>query len=140
MGSVVVDAAEMVEFARRYDPQPIHVDAAAAMAGPFGGLIASGWLTAALFMRLFVDRVLNRSHALVSPGVEELRWLRPVRAGDVLSGRYHVLEVLESERDPARGTVRARAELLNGGGEVVMSLVARNMFRRRSASSPPPSS
>lgn len=140
LGTATVDAGEMVEFARRYDPQPIHVDAEAAARGPFGGLIASGWLTTALFMKLYVDAVLNRAHALVSPGVEELRWLRPVRAGDLLSGRYEVLEVLESERDPSRGTVRGRAELVNTDGEVVLRLVARNLFRRRDATPPPPSS
>lgn len=131
LGSVVVDEVEMLEFARAYDPQPIHVDPEAAARGAFGGLIASGWLTASLFMRLYVNEVLNRAQALVSPGVEELRWLRPVRAGDVLRGRYEVLEVTPSERDPSRGTVRGRGELLNQEGEVVLRLVARNLFSRR---------
>jgi acyl dehydratase len=131
LGSVEVDEAEMLSFASSYDPQPIHLDRDAAAAGAFGGLIASGWLTGSLFMRLFAGTVLNRSAALVSPGLEELRWLRPVRAGDVLHGRYHVLEVSSSERDPSRGTVRGRGELVNQEGEVVLRLVARNLFRRR---------
>ncbi len=140
LGSVTVDEAEMLDFARRYDPQPIHVDAEAAAAGPFGGLIASGWLTVSLFMRLFVDGVLNRSHALVSPGIEELRWLRPVRSGDVLTGRYEILEVLPSERDPTRGTLRASCEMVNQQGEVVLRLLGRNLFKRRVSSSQPPPS
>lgn len=131
LGETAVDEAEMLAFARSFDPQPIHVDPAAAAGGPFGGLIASGWLTAALFMRLFASEVLNQGAALVSPGIEELRWLRPVRAGDRLRGRYEVLEVTPSERDPSRGTVRGRGELINQDGEVVLRLVARNLFSRR---------
>lgn len=131
LGSVGVEEEEMLAFARAYDPQPIHTDPEAAAASQFGGLIASGWLTASLFMRLFSTAVLNRAQATVSPGLEELRWLRPVRPGDVLSGRTTVLEVTPSERDPARGTVRHRGELLNQRGEVVLRLVARNHFLRR---------
>ena len=133
LGSTRVDEAEMLAFARAYDPQPIHTDPEAAAGSPFGGLIASGWLTASLFMRLFATEVLNRAHATVSPGLEELRWLRPVRPGDVLRGRTTILEVTPSERDPGRGTVRHRGELLNQEGEVVLRLVARNHFLRREA-------
>lgn len=136
LGSVTVDDWEMIEFASRYDPQPIHVDREAAAESQFGGLIASGWLTASLFMKLFVVEVLNKSAALVSPGVEELRWLRPVRPGDGLTGRYEVLDVTVSERDPTRGTVRGQGELVNEDGEVVLRLVARNMFRRRGTDPP----
>ena len=131
LGSAEVGLEEMLRFASAYDPQPIHVDAAAARDSQFGGLIASGWLTGSLFMRLFVEGVLNRSHAIVSPGLEDLRWLRPVRAGDRLTGRYEVLEVMPSERDPGRGTVRARCVLTNQDGEEVFSALARNLFRRR---------
>ena len=138
LGSVEVDEAEMLSFASSYDPQPIHIDRDAAARGAFGGLIASGWLTGSLFMRLFASTVLNRSAALVSPGLEELRWLRPVRAGDVLHGRYEVLAVSPSERDPTRGTVHGRGELVNQDGEVVLRLVARNLFSRRSSPGPGP--
>jgi len=133
LGSVELDETEMLAFALSYDPQPIHIDRDAAARGPFGGLIASGWLTASLFMRLFASRVLNRSAALVSPGIEELRWLRAVRPGDELRGRYEVLEVTPSDRDSSRGTVRGRGELVNQEGEVVLRLMARNLFGRRDA-------
>jgi acyl dehydratase len=109
----------------------MHLDAEAARSGQFGGLIASGWHTAALWMRLFAVEFLNRAAALTSPGVEDLRWLRPVRAGDELSARYEILEAIASERHPARGTLRGRGELRNQHGEVVLRLVARNQFRRR---------
>ncbi len=122
---------EIIDFACRYDPRPMHTDPAAARALPFGGLIASGWHTAGLFMRLFSTQVLNRARSLGSPGVEELRWLRPVRPGDVLRGRYEVLDVTPSGTDPTRGTVRGRGEMLNQHGEVVLRLVARNHFSRR---------
>jgi acyl dehydratase len=134
LGSVTVTQEEMLEFGRRFDPQPFHVDPEAAKDTIFGGLIASGWHTASLFMRLFVLEVLNQSASMASPGVEELRWLRPVRAGDVLRGTYEVLEVTPSESSPSRGTVRARGELVNQDGEVVLRFVARNHFARRSPS------
>lgn len=133
LGAVRVAEDEMLAFARAYDPQPVHTDPEAAAGSEFGGLIASGWLTASLFMRLFASRVLNHARATVSPGLEELRWLRPVRPGDVLTGRTTVLEVTPSERNPTRGTVRHRGELVNQEGEVVLRLVARNHFLRRSA-------
>jgi acyl dehydratase len=131
LGSVTVTEEEMLEFGRRFDPQPFHTDPEAARESIFGGLIASGWHTASLFMRLFVLTVLNQSASMASPGVEELRWLRPVRAGDVLRGTYEVLEVTPSESNPSRGTVRARGELVNQDGEVVIRFVARNHFGRR---------
>lgn len=132
LGEVSVSADEIVEFARRYDPQPIHIDPEAAARGQFGGIIASGWQTAGLFMSLFATEFLNRAASLVSPGVEELRWLRPVRPGDVLRGRYEILEARPSGRDPGRGTLVGRGELLNGDGEAVFRLVAHNQLRRRS--------
>jgi acyl dehydratase len=135
LGTVTLTEEEMVEFGRRYDPQPFHVDPGAARASVFGGLIASGWLTGSLFMRLFTTAVLNNYSSLGSPGLEELRWLRPVRPADVLRGRYKVLEVTPSASNPGRGTVRGAGELVNQDGEVAMRLVARNHFRRREASS-----
>jgi acyl dehydratase len=131
LGSVSLSEDEILDFGRRFDPQPFHVDPAAAERSVFGGLIASGWHTGSLFMRLFATRVLNDSASLGSPGLEELRWLRPVRPGDVLTGRYHVLEVSASEKNPGRGTVRARCELVNASGEMVVRMVARNHFSRR---------
>jgi acyl dehydratase len=133
LGSVEVTREEILEFASRYDPQPFHLDEEAAAASPFGGLIASGWHTAAMFMRLYVEGILRDSASLGSPGVEELRWLRPVRPGDVLSGRVRVVETRPSERDPRRGTVVTESEALNQHCEVVMRMRARGFFERREA-------
>ena len=131
LGSVEVTREEVLEFARRYDPQPFHVDEEAAAASPFGGVIASGWHTAAMFMRLFVEKILLGSASLGSPGVEELRWLHPVRPGDVLTGRVRVVETRPSERNPTRGTVITDSEAINQDGEVVMRMRARGFFARR---------
>jgi acyl dehydratase len=130
-GSHTVTADEIVEYARRYDPQPFHLDEAAAADGPFRGLVASGWHTSALRMRMYVDAILNHSVSMGSPGVEELRWLVPVRPGDTLRGRAAVLEATPSARHAGRGTVRARLEALNQRDEVVLSMVARGHFGRR---------
>jgi acyl dehydratase len=130
-GTITVDAADVIDFARRFDPQPFHVDAEAAARGPFAGLIASGWHTASLMMRLFVDRYLSSVASLGSPGVDELRWIRPVRPGDALRMRCSVLEARRSRSKPDRGIVRTLVEVLNQHGEVVMSLKALNMLRCR---------
>jgi len=100
-GPVPVSEAEILEFARKYDPQPIHVDPEWARTGPFGGLIASGWHTTALTMRLLVDNYLPAAASLASPGIDELRWARPVRPGDALSVRVTVLEVRPSRSSTA---------------------------------------
>jgi acyl dehydratase len=120
-GSVAVTEAEIVEFARRYDPQDFHADPAAAVGGPFGGLIASGWHTASLMMRLYADHYLSAVSSLGSPGVDELRWPRPVRPGTVLRLRATVTEARRSRSKPDRGLVRTRVELVDDGGETVFS-------------------
>jgi len=135
LGSVTMTEEEMLDFARRFDPQPYHVDAELAKQTVFGGLIASGWHTGSLFMRLAAIGVLNKAASLASPGLEEVRWLKPVRPGDVLRGTYEVLEVTPSESNPSRGTVRGKGELVNQHGEVVLRVVARNHFQRRTPSS-----
>ncbi len=132
-GAIPVTAESIVEFARRYDPQPIHADADAATRGPFGGLIASGWHTIALVMRVLVERYLSHVAAIVSPGIDELRWTLPVRPGDVLSVRVTVLEATVSRSKPDRGLVRTQVEALNQRGEVVLSMQAMNFIKRRSA-------
>ena len=132
LGPVTVTAEEIVEFARRYDPQPFHVDEAAARSGPFGGLVASGWHTAAVFMGMFVRRILLDSASHGSPGVEELRWTAPVRPGDTLTARVTVTGVQPSSTNPKRGTVFTASEVFNQDGTLVMSMKARGFFARRS--------
>lgn len=139
LGTVRVTRDEIIAFARQYDPQPFHVDPdAAATHATFGGLIASGWQTAGLYMRLFVESVLGQTESLGSPGVDTLRWLLPVRPGDVLRGRYTVLSTRLSESRPDRGIVRSRAEMLNQHGELVMRFEATNFLGRRPAESGSP--
>lgn len=131
LGTYEMTREEILEFARRYDPQPFHVDEDAAGAGPFGGLVASGWHTAAAFMRLFVDGILAGSASMGSPGIEGMRWTAPVRPGDVLTARVRVVEAYPSETAPGRGTVVTESEVLNQRGEVVMTTRGRGHFRRR---------
>jgi acyl dehydratase len=131
-GEIRVSEAEIIEFARRFDPQDMHVDPAAASRGRFGGLIASGWHTTAMMMRVVVDHFLPKHASLGSPGIDELRWLQPVRPGDVLRVRVTVLEVTRSRSKPDRGIVRSLMEVLNQRGEVAMSLKAMNIIGCRS--------
>ena len=130
-GAITVDQAEVIAFAARFDPQYIHVDPEAAARGPFGGLIASGWHTGAMMMRLFADNYLSSVASLASPGIDELRWTRPVRPGDTLNIRVTVLEANASRSKPDRGVVRSLIEVLNQNGELVMSCKAINLLRRR---------
>jgi acyl dehydratase len=132
LGSRTVTEAELVEFARQWDPQPFHVDPEAAKESVFGGLIASGWQTGAMWMRMYVDTMLG-SAARGSPGIEELRWLAPVRPGDTLTGRLTVLEATPSATKPDRGTIRIRGELVNQDGVTVMAMTSRGHFGRRPA-------
>jgi acyl dehydratase len=131
-GQIPVTAEEIVEFARRFDPQDMHVDPEAAAHGRFGGLIASGWHTAAMMMRLFADNFLSKVASLASPGIDELRWLQPVRPGDLLRIRVTVLETAPSRSRPDRGLVRTLVEVLNQNDEAVMSLKPMNIIARRS--------
>jgi acyl dehydratase len=133
IGPISVSEEEIVEFASRYDPQPFHIDPEAAKSSPFGGLIASGWHTTALFMGMFVRGILLDSASMGSPGVEEIRWTAPVRPGDRLTGRVTVTDVQPSSKRPDRGTVFTTSEVRNQDGVVVMTLKARGFFRRRSS-------
>lgn len=130
-GQHQVTEAEIVEFAQRYDPQPFHVDPAAAAQSSFGGLIASGWMTAAVLMRMMCDHYIAAASSMGSPGVDELRWLQPVRPGDRLSARVTVLEVRRSVSRPDRGSVVLLQELLNQDGELVMVQRGRAILRCR---------
>ena len=133
LGRRTLTREDIVAFARDWDPQPFHLDEHAAADSIYGGLIASGWHTVCVFMRLFADGLLNRSAAMGSPGVDEVCWLRPVRPGDTLDARIEVLEVRPSRSKPDRGFVRLRSAMSNQQGEEVLSFIANVIFGRRPA-------
>ena len=124
---------EIVAFARQYDPQPFHVDEEAARRSIYGGLIASGWQTVGVTFRLAVEGLIGRVASMGSPGVDEIRWLRPVRPGDTITARAEVLEVRPSASKPDRGVIRIRYEALNQRGETVLTMVGLGLFGRRPA-------
>jgi acyl dehydratase len=126
-----LSAEDIVRFAREYDPQVYHTDPEAAKATPFGGLIASGWQTCGVIMRLMCDGYLLESACMGSPGLDEVKWLKPVRAGDALRLRATALEQTASQKDPGRGSVKFSWEALNQAGEVVCRVVGRQYFARR---------
>lgn len=132
-GPIAVSQAEIIEFARRYDPQAMHTDPDAAAQGLFGGLIASGWHTAALTMRLVATHFLSPASSLASPGIDELRWLRPVRPGDTLRCRITVLDARPSRSKPEQGIVHSLVEVLNQRDEPVMTLKPISLIARRPA-------
>jgi acyl dehydratase len=129
-GSFTITEDEIIGFASHYDPQPMHVDPDAAAEGPFGTVIASGWHTVARAMRLIVENFLPLDN-LPSPGVDELRWVRPVRPGDTLTLHVTVQEARRSRSKPDRGLIRSLMEVLNQGGEVAMSMKPMNFVRVR---------
>ena len=130
-GSILVDQDEVIAFAKKYDPQAMHVDPARAAQGAFGGLIASGWHTASMMMRLVVDHYLSSVASIASPGIDELRWTAPVRPGDTLTLRVTVLEAKLSRSKADRGMVVSQLEAINQRGESVCSLRAMNLLRVR---------
>jgi len=133
LGTRVVERDEMLEFARKYDPQPFHVDEEAAKRSIYGGLIASGWLTVAIFMRLFVDGLVAESSSMGSPGIDEIRFLKPVRPGDTLTARVSIIDVVPSRSKPDRGHVKSSNEVFNQAGEKVMTMVGLGIYGRRPA-------
>jgi acyl dehydratase len=126
-----VSREEILAFAREFDPQPFHVDEDAARRSHFGGLVASGWHTAALCHRMVIDGLPADAESLGSPGVDELRWLRPVRPGDTLRLRVECLETKPSRSRPDRGVARFRYDLRNQAGETVMTMTGLALFGRR---------
>ena len=130
-GSRTVSEAEIIAFAKQFDPQPFHVDHDAAAASIFGGVIASGWHTCSMMMRLVVDAFLSQSASMGSPGVEEIRWLKPVRAGDTISLKLTVLELRPSRSKQDRGVVLLLWEASNQHGEPVATIKGLGMFGRR---------
>ena len=131
-GEIAVTEADILDFAHRFDPQDMHTDLDVAEKGEFGGLIASGWHTGSMMMRMFADHYLPKG-GLASPGLDELRWVRPVRPGDRLRLRITVLEARRSRSKPDRGLIRSFVEVLNQDNEPVMTLRTLTMHRCRAA-------
>ena len=136
LGRVTVSADEIKDFAEQFDPQPFHVDEAAGKRSLYGNLCASGWHTCAMAMRLTLDNFLNDSSSMGSPGLERLRWLKPVYPGDTLTLRYSILESRPLRKRTNIGLVRGKWELSNQNGEKVLEMEGYGMFRRRNPASP----
>lgn len=130
-GPMPVTREAVIEFASRFDPQPFHLDDAAAEASLFGRLAASGWHTAALTMRMLCDAYLLESASLGSPGLDELKWLKPVHPGDTLSGTLTVLEARPSASRPGIGLVLGRWDVVNQLGDPVLRMTGWNLYRCR---------
>lgn len=130
-GSIALTEQDILQFAAQYDPQSIHTDPDAARGGPFGGIIASGWQTAAVFMRMFADNFLTAVGSLSSPGLDELRWTAPVRPGDALRIRVTIEDARRSRTKPDRGIVHTLCEMFNQDGTLVLSLRAMNLIAAR---------
>ena len=135
IGGKRVDKEEMIEFAMQFDPQPFHIDEAAAKKSMYGGLIASGWHTCAMVMRMMCDAYMLQSASVGSPGIDNLKWLKPVRPGDMISARRTTLETRASKSKPDIGIVNNLWEVFNQNGEMVMSMQGYGMFRRRNPGS-----
>lgn len=122
--------ADIIDFAWRYDPQPFHLDANAAANSPYGGLIASGFQSLAICFRLFIQSGILAESSMGSPGIDELRWLAPVRPGDTLHSEIEVLEVRPSSSKPDRGIARLKYQAVNQRGEVVLGFIVNHLLRR----------
>ena len=133
LGSRPITKEGIVAFAREFDPQPFHTDEAAATRSIYGGLLASGWHTGSLAMRILYDGLLKDTVSLGSPGIDELRWLKPVRPGDTLSLTMTILETIPSRTKPDRGLVRSLMEMRNQHGEVVLTIRGLSLLGRRPA-------
>ena len=131
LGSHTVTEAEIVAFARAWDPQPFHVDPEAARSSPFGGLIASGWHTGSLMMRMLYDGLVKDTVSMGSPGVDELRWLKPVYPGDTLHVRGRIVEKTPSRSKPDIGSFRTETTITNQDGVPVMRFTSIVLIRRR---------
>lgn len=125
--------ADIIDFAWRYDPQPFHLDANAAANSPYGGLIASGFQSLAICFRLFIQSGVLAESSMGSPGIDELRWLAPVRPGDTLHSEIEVLEVRPSNSKPDRGIARLKYQAVNQRGEAVLSFIVMHLLRRKPA-------
>jgi acyl dehydratase len=130
-GTRTVTEDEIVAFAREFDPQPFHVDPVAAGASIYGGVIASGWHTCGMMMRMVVDTLMCRASSMGSPGLDGVRWLAPVRAGDTLNVRYQTVRVKASASKPDRGVVWSKWVAVNQHGQTVCTVDGMGMFGRR---------
>ena len=133
LGSRTITKESIVAFAREFDPQPFHTDDAAAQRSIYGGLLASGWHTGSLAMRILYDGLLKDTASLGSPGIDELRWLKPVRPGDTLALRMTILETIPSRTKLDRGLVRSLMEMRNQRGEIVLTIRGLSLLGRRPA-------
>ena len=131
LGHIGVTEDEIIAFATQFDPQPFHVNKEQALHSFFGELVASGWHTTSLDMRMLVDGLLNQSASLASPGVEQVRWLKPVRPGDTLYGRFTIVDATTSKSRPTLGILRSNCEMFNQHGELVMTLAGTHFMGRR---------
>jgi acyl dehydratase len=136
LGTTSVTREEIKEFAAKYDPQPFHLDEEAGRQSMFGALAASGWQTCGLAMRLTVDNLLRHTDSKGSPGLESLKWLKPVYPGDVLSLRHTIVESRPLRKRPDTGMVRARWEMFNQQGDKVMEMDGYGFFGRREPATP----
>lgn len=130
-GDYLVTEKEIISFAESYDPQPFHTDPIAAKQSNFGGIISSGWMTAAIVMRLFCDHFIPQQSAMGSPGIDSLQWMLPVRPNDRLHARATILSTVQSKSKPDRGVIGLRQEAINQDGEVVLSFDGKAMFKLR---------
>jgi acyl dehydratase len=131
LGTRTVTEDEIIDFASRFDPQPFHVDVDAAARSIYGGVIASGWHTCSMMMRMVVDGLMAKSSSMGSPGLDGVRWLAPVRAGDTLNVRYQTTQVKASNSKPDRGVVWSKWVAINQHGETVCTVEGMGMFARR---------
>lgn len=131
LGSFTLSEADIIEFAVRYDPQPFHTDPEAAKESSFGGLVASGWHSVSAAMRLLVESFVPKVSAMGSPGIDELRWTKPVRPGVPIHVTYLVEAVVPSTSKPDRGHIVGYCEATDPSGEVVMHFRGRGIYRRR---------
>lgn len=135
-GHMTVSAEEIIDFAGKFDPQPFHLSEEGGKNSLFGGLCASGWHTCAMAMRMMCDGYILESASLGSPGLENIRWLKPVRPGDTLHVRSVVLEARPMDSKPHVGLLRVRTEVLNQNNEEVMQMEGYGMYRRRNPGAP----
>jgi acyl dehydratase len=132
LGPLTVTAEEIIAFAKQFDPQYFHVDPQRAKDSIFGGLVASGWHAGALFMRMFFDDVLSKTDSIGSPGLDQIRWLQPVRPNDTLHGRFTITDARVSKSRPTTGILRSNGELFNQNNELLMTVIGIHFVGRRS--------